>query len=156
MDTQMVDQEPKRSVELIRRIDSRIPSPLLSSTISMVSASPASGPPTHGLGKLADLRAPAAARPAVPGRSLNASPAPSAASGRRAWTSVVARPQAPAAAQAASANAWRPIEVPPVERSQEVSRPSSSRLVQLSSSAKPSVTVPDRPEDVPDSWEDEA
>ena len=55
MDTQMVDQEPHRSVQLIRRIDSRIPSPLLSASIG--GGAGAAGSPS-GLGKLADLRSP--------------------------------------------------------------------------------------------------
>ncbi|KAL4079530.1 hypothetical protein J3A83DRAFT_1117042 [Scleroderma citrinum] len=50
MDTSMVDQEPHRSVQLIRRIDTRIPSPLLGQETT---------PPTS-LGKLIDLRSPAA------------------------------------------------------------------------------------------------
>lgn len=46
----MVDQEPHRSVQLIRRIDTRIPTPLLSQHVASSTAS---------LGRLADLRAPA-------------------------------------------------------------------------------------------------
>jgi len=49
IDTQMVDQEPHRSVQLIRRIDTRLPSPLLSAVIRQASTSP-------GLGKLGNLR----------------------------------------------------------------------------------------------------
>ncbi|KAF8872738.1 hypothetical protein BD779DRAFT_1613762 [Infundibulicybe gibba] len=49
MDTQMVDQEPHRSVQLIRRIDTRVPAPLLSTHI-------ASSAPPPSLGKLADLK----------------------------------------------------------------------------------------------------
>ncbi|KAK0473779.1 hypothetical protein IW261DRAFT_677706 [Armillaria novae-zelandiae] len=50
IDTQMVDQDPHRSVELIRRIDTRIPSPLLSSHV-------ATRPPSRpNLGKLGNLR----------------------------------------------------------------------------------------------------
>jgi transcriptional repressor NF-X1 len=49
MDTQMVDQEPHRSVQVLRRIDTRIPRPLLSKHIS---AAP-SPSPSPGLGRLA-------------------------------------------------------------------------------------------------------
>lgn len=148
----MVDQEPKRSVELIRRIDSRIPTPTLSSAIA---STPSSSVSSHSLGRLADLRAPPPPRP-IPGRSPNASPAPSTSSGSRAWTSVVARPQAPLAPKpVVSANAWRPTQAPPSERRQESPRP-SSHLVQLRPSVTLNDTVPDRAgEDIPDSWEDE-
>lgn len=49
IDTQMVDQEPHRSVQLIRRVDIRLPSPLLSAVIRQASTPP-------GLGKLGNLR----------------------------------------------------------------------------------------------------
>ncbi|KAH8097069.1 hypothetical protein BXZ70DRAFT_974531 [Cristinia sonorae] len=162
MDTQMIDQEPKRSVELIRRIDSRIPSPTLSSTIASTPAS--SSAPSSFLGKLTDLRAPANPRP-VPGRSPNASPAPSAPSSR-AWTSVVSRPQAPAASRPiASGSTWG------VHNStvQSAPRTATSRLVPLSSTPKSStpVAAPSAPvqapalvpapdgQSVPDSWEED-
>ncbi|KAK0489493.1 hypothetical protein EDD18DRAFT_1189467 [Armillaria luteobubalina] len=48
IDTQMVDQDPHRSVQLIRRIDTRIPSPLLSSHVAT--------PRPPNLGKLGNLR----------------------------------------------------------------------------------------------------
>ncbi|KAK0192391.1 hypothetical protein F5146DRAFT_1102355 [Armillaria mellea] len=51
IDTQMVDQEPNRSVQLIRRIDTRIPSPLLSSHVA-----PTRPPSRPNLGKLGNLR----------------------------------------------------------------------------------------------------
>lgn len=88
MDTQMVDQEPHRSVQLLRRVDTRVPTPLLSTVIGT------SAPPPS-LGKLADLRALKSAgaqspswRPAAP------KPVPQSSSGGppRGWTSVVARP----------------------------------------------------------------
>ncbi|KAF7300671.1 R3H domain-containing protein [Mycena chlorophos] len=51
MDTQMVDQEPHRSVRLLKRYDTKVPSPLLSSVLG-IGTVPA---PSGGLGKLADL-----------------------------------------------------------------------------------------------------
>lgn len=65
----MVDQEPHRSVQLIRRIDTRIPAPLLSQAISSAPS----------LGKLVDLRSPAAQKslgdsPAVPKTAMAKSP----------------------------------------------------------------------------------
>ncbi|TFK63598.1 hypothetical protein BDN72DRAFT_963814 [Pluteus cervinus] len=49
VDTQMIDQEPHRSVQLIRRVDTRVPSPLLSQYLTTLG-------PSVNLGKLADLR----------------------------------------------------------------------------------------------------
>ena len=82
MDTQMVDQEPNRSVQLIRRLDTRLPSPLLSTTTLGTAT------PTSTLGKLADLRAPATQRPAPQPRA----PSTSGGAASRGWTAVVARP----------------------------------------------------------------
>lgn len=48
MDTVMVDQEPHRSVQLIRRIDTRVPVPLLSQHVASTGAT---------MGRLVDLRA---------------------------------------------------------------------------------------------------
>ncbi|THH32562.1 hypothetical protein EUX98_g1616 [Antrodiella citrinella] len=167
MDTQMVDQEPKRSVELIRRIDTRIPTPTLSSTVASTPSA------SHSLGRLTDLRAPAALRLGVAGRSPNTSPAPSSssASGSRAWTSIVAKaptpappPTAPKLVGGASVStSWR-NNVNVAARAREVSLPrkvaaTSSRLIQLPAPI-PTPTPPaviSVPEiDVPDSWEDEA
>ncbi|KAG2035118.1 hypothetical protein BDR03DRAFT_935005 [Suillus americanus] len=79
MDTQMVDQEPHRSVQLIRRIDTRIPTPLLSASLPSASPSPAV------LGKLGDLRAPKAVL-------VWAKPQPKVAEAGGKWTAVVSRP----------------------------------------------------------------
>ncbi|KAJ7597086.1 hypothetical protein C8J56DRAFT_307354 [Mycena floridula] len=49
LDTQMVDQEPHRSVQILRRIDTRVPAPLLSAHIASLGSTP-------NLGKLGDLR----------------------------------------------------------------------------------------------------
>ncbi|OCH93354.1 hypothetical protein OBBRIDRAFT_328385 [Obba rivulosa] len=133
IDTQMVDQEPKRSVQLIRRIDSRVPTPLLSSVTATASAAPSAG-----LGRLADLRAPAsqAQRPRV-------SPTPtrptSAAGSGRGWTSVVTR--APLAS--ASPTEWLTARPGPTPS------PAPPR-VQQPEAAPVSV------EDVPEDWEDTA
>lgn len=52
IDTQLVDQEPHRSVQLLRRLDTRIPNPLLSTLTQ------SSTPNPPNLGKLGDLRNP--------------------------------------------------------------------------------------------------
>ncbi|KAJ3535850.1 hypothetical protein NMY22_g6296 [Coprinellus aureogranulatus] len=50
MDTRLIDQEPQRSVQLIKRIDTRIPSPTLSAYLASSVA------PAPNFGRLADLR----------------------------------------------------------------------------------------------------
>jgi transcriptional repressor NF-X1 len=99
IDIQMVDQEPHRrficttlvfclllisshlfSVQLIRRIDTRVPSPLLSASLTSAHS---------GLNKVMDARLPAVVRQ-PPSRSIA-----SGTSGG-SWTSVVARPRAAA------------------------------------------------------------
>ncbi|TBU21244.1 hypothetical protein BD311DRAFT_824916, partial [Dichomitus squalens] len=50
MDTQMVDQEPHQSVQLIRRVDLRVPALLLSASVNGAPAG------SSGLVKLTDLR----------------------------------------------------------------------------------------------------
>ncbi|KAF8651138.1 hypothetical protein AX16_004861 [Volvariella volvacea WC 439] len=117
MDAQMVDQEPYRSVQLVRRIDTRIPSPLLSAHLASLN-------PTPNLGKLADLRNPgaggAAAAASTAGSGLswrttgstpsavfgNMSTASSAGSGKSA--SVTPRGWAATAAAAASSSSLTP------------------------------------------------
>ncbi|PCH44928.1 hypothetical protein WOLCODRAFT_105893 [Wolfiporia cocos MD-104 SS10] len=137
MDTQMVDQEPYRSVQLIRRIDSCIPSPLLS---AVAAAPPPSSSPS--LGKLADLRSPglqALARPRTPQTFPNAGS--SAAGG---WRAVAARP--PQAGP--TLNAWgAPQRASPTPRPLSSS---SSRVVQSTSGTSTPVSA-----DVPDNWEDD-
>lgn len=135
MDSQMVDQEPHRSVQLIRRIDSRIPSPLLSSMIP---------PPGLGLGKLTDLRAPVA-QPFHTGRP----PLPSVTPPSRGWTSVVNRSaQASPAPRVwtAPGNSQRPPAASvPRAQSRASPAPPPTAPQTLSSAAA----------DVPDNWEDD-
>ncbi|KAL1943906.1 hypothetical protein VTO73DRAFT_3724 [Trametes versicolor] len=140
LDTQMVDQEPHRSVQLLRRIDSRVPAPLLSA---------AAAPGPSGLGKLADLRAGGLQPLARPGSALRASPAPAPAG--RGWTSVVARQ--PVAAPAPSSWGGTPARTPTPARSSNPSPvPGPSRVAAVPA---PVVVAPVNPEDVPDNWEDE-
>ena len=49
MDTVLVDQEPHRSIQLVRRVDTRVPSPLLSASLS--------GNGSSSLGRLVDSKA---------------------------------------------------------------------------------------------------
>ncbi|KAG1798823.1 uncharacterized protein HD556DRAFT_153931 [Suillus plorans] len=86
MDTQMIDQEPHRSVQLIRRVDTRIPTPLLSASLPSPMPSPAV------LGKLADLRAPKPISSVTSGSGVWAKPQPKVAEAGGRWTAVVTRP----------------------------------------------------------------
>ncbi|KAE9400329.1 hypothetical protein BT96DRAFT_648208 [Gymnopus androsaceus JB14] len=94
LDSQMVDQDPHRSVQIIRRIDTRIPNPLLSAYIASKFGN---------LGKLGNLRGgPVGTGIASSnsGGSTNRSshtepwPGPAPATTPRGWTSVVASPRA--------------------------------------------------------------
>ncbi|KAH9477552.1 FKBP12-associated protein 1-like protein [Psilocybe cubensis] len=172
MDTQMVDQEPHRSVQLLRRVDTRIPSPVLSQYIS-------SHAPPPSLGKLADFRSLKTAS-ATPSNASSAAAAAAAASWRsnatpkpatppsthRGWTSVVSKPAgagAGGAPAAASTSGWGAQVANP--------RPTAS-LVGTTTSAPQSKSGTPRAvspavasgagsgtnanEPVPDDWEDDA
>ncbi|KAH7097552.1 hypothetical protein BKA62DRAFT_643194 [Auriculariales sp. MPI-PUGE-AT-0066] len=127
MDTALVDVEPHQSVQITRRIDTRIPSPVLSQ------AAGPSTPTSPALGRLVNLQAPA--RPIVtvtPPKSKPASPAPRPGSG---WASVVASAAAPAA----------PTPAAPV-----------SRLTALPRSSSTPASIPRRsPAATTSSWEDD-
>ncbi|EGO03328.1 hypothetical protein SERLA73DRAFT_46818, partial [Serpula lacrymans var. lacrymans S7.3] len=137
MDTQMVDQEPNRSVQLIRRIDTRIPTPLLSESL------------TSTLGKLANLRggSPVVRTPTPHTTSGSSSRTPHAPVGR--WTSVIsgAGPSVNTNTAASSSSgsvgsAWR--KPPPATH--VAAAPQSSQAV---------VSLPVENVDVPESWEDD-
>jgi len=155
MDSQMVDREPHRSVQLIRRIDTRVPTNILSQTVV-----------TSGtLGKLADLRAPA--RAALPAS------APSAGSGSqrvsRGWNSVLALPRAetPPPAHAPSTNSLSARTGPNTPRSTTPSQPANGASSWATPGASRSATpipvpaaaaataAPSSSEAVPDNWEDD-
>ena len=90
----MVDQEPHRSVQLIRRIDTRIPSPVLSAFLA-----------SHTLpqyGKLADLRAPKPVSHLTSGGAGWGQPRGADSGGR--WTAVVTRPASSSPSPAAGAS----------------------------------------------------
>ena len=156
----MVDREPHRSVQLIRRIDTRIPANILSQTVV-----------TSGtLGKLADLRAPS--RPALPA----AAPAPTLAASQRVsrgWNSVLAQPRAetPPPPHAPSTNSLSTWTGPNTSRSTTPSQPASGTSSWATPDAPRSATpllVPSQPvaaaatpapsssEVVPDNWDDDA
>ncbi|KAG6835541.1 hypothetical protein H0H93_000392 [Arthromyces matolae] len=142
VDTEMVDQEPNRrtmfsivpySVRLIRRLDTRIPSPLLSATV----AASAPVPAAPSLGKLADLRS---------------------VSSWRVPTPVSHKPMSKPIASGTSL--WRPRESASTRIAADLKPPSGSTSMaatRASSPAQPTVQMdgPSTPTAVPDSWEDD-
>jgi transcriptional repressor NF-X1 len=134
MDTQLIDPEPHRSVQLIRRIDTRIPDPLLS-----VVTAPA-------LGKLTDLRS-RQTPPPPSGPSKPAATSSGPAWGR-GWSSAVTRQPQPVA----SANLNQVTPMPPVRPVTPI------RREQTASPRKAEVTVEPAPKvdsHVPDDWEED-
>ncbi|KAF7323896.1 R3H domain-containing protein [Mycena kentingensis (nom. inval.)] len=129
MDTQMVDQEPHRSVQLLRRYDTRVPTPLLSSVVAG-STNPAAT--SGGLGKLAtaDLRGGGSWR----SPQTQAQPKVDASKAPRGWG-------APAAAVPSTAA----VATAP-------SRPPGIPAAATNTTAG---AVPQTPTAVPDDWEDE-
>ncbi|KAK7019052.1 FKBP12-associated protein 1-like protein [Favolaschia claudopus] len=134
MDSQMVDQEPHRSVQLLRRFDTKVPTPPLSAAL-------ASSPPPPSLGKLADLRAGMSPSWRAPSSSSKPSPAPTPPpSAPRAWGAASApTPPASAIAQPRPAPTPPPIRAPAAAVAVPVVPPTSTEV----------------PEDVPEDWEDD-
>jgi transcriptional repressor NF-X1 len=127
----MVDREPHRSVQLIRRIDTRVPANLLSQAFTTGST----------LGKLADLRAPVRISPA-------AAPASSGAlRANRGWNSVLTASQGGNPPVAPSANS----QIGPGRISRSTTP--SQALPQLVATT---ATKPPSSDAVPDNWEDES
>ncbi|KAG9123656.1 FKBP12-associated protein, partial [Ceratobasidium sp. 392] len=154
--TQLVDDEPRRSVQLIRRPDSRIPTPTLSQ---------ASAPAPSRLGSLGDLRKPTVTRPGPsigPGagawRSATSSHAPanvhpnpnSVASG----SSALGRgsPMSGSAPSGSSTTPWTRSSAPSAARGGTPVTSAGSRVIPPTIGARSAGSVK---EDVPASWEDE-
>ncbi|KAF7350455.1 FKBP12-associated protein 1-like protein [Mycena venus] len=126
-------EEPHRSVQLLRRFDTKIPHPLLSAALA------ASGPPPS-LGKLADLRAATSGAPSWRTAPAPVKPAPVAAqSAPRAWGAA----STPAPAVVATTAQRQPT--PPVRA------PATSTPVPA-----PPPATPQTPVSVPEDWEDDA
>ncbi|KAI0064980.1 hypothetical protein BV25DRAFT_1799680 [Artomyces pyxidatus] len=140
IDTQMVDQEPHRSVQLIRRIDTRVPSPTLSGSLPST--------PSNGLGKLADLRTPVSQWPRVQ------SMAPAGTSTGKGWTAVVAQPAGakPPAAAPAIKSITKP-GAPSLPASAPRPAPVEARPAPAPAAPRPVSTT--EPATVPENWEDD-
>ena len=155
----MVDREPHRSVQLIRRIDTRAPANLLSQTIVTTT--------TSTLGKLADLRAPA--RAALPASSPAQTPAGSGSPRvNRGWNSVLAQPHAQTPPPPGNGlSAWTGPNAPrsttpsqPASNTSSWATPGASRsvtplLVPSQLEAVVATVTPGSSEPVPDNWEDD-
>ncbi|KAF7289901.1 R3H domain-containing protein [Mycena indigotica] len=129
MDTQMVDQEPHRSVQLIRRYDTKLPTPLLSSIVGTATAAHAGA---GGLGKLADLRG-AGGSWRTPPAAIPKPEIKPATTTQRGWGVPV--------------TPTTPTPVPPIAP--------SSRPPGISVQAHVVAPPPQTPTAVPEDWEDE-
>lgn len=144
----MVDQEPHRSVQIIRRIDTRVPTPLLSTSVGTSSVAPAS------LGRLTPLRAPVAQQPAA-GPSRHATPAASSqAPGTRGWTAIVANPSSSRVSPAPSPTAWL-TGGNSTQRPTGSSTPARVRTPNVTTTTTTAVAASVPEGDVPDDWEDD-
>ncbi|KAK1224635.1 FKBP12-associated protein [Marasmius sp. AFHP31] len=163
LDTQMVDQEPHRSVQIIRRVDTRIPHPLLSAHIASLA------PSAPSLGKLGNLRGGTVSAPSW--RKANASTvsnpnvaAPTATtplSSTRGWTSVVARPTPPTNARpTGSSTSANPSANPSRTGTPDRAATSTPRTGVATNANSVALVPPSVPNpgavDVPDDWEDDA
>ncbi|KAJ7057853.1 hypothetical protein C8F01DRAFT_325430 [Mycena amicta] len=149
MDTQMVDQEPHRSVQLIRRYDTRVPSPLLSTLFGggASTAHHAGG----GLGKLTDLRAGGSWRANPGGQKVDANANAKVASTQpRGWGVQTAVSRGSTAASTSS--------VLPMTTSSVPSAPSRPPGIPIPTPVAVSTPPgpPQTPTDVPEDWEDDA
>ena len=175
MDTQMVDQEPHRrylvfpmaccndltdtchvhSVQLIRRIDTRIPGPLLSEVV----ASTGQG----SLGKLADFRnmnsqsVKSVARSPTPTASIKSASSIAAVGTQRGWTSVISQSGSSAPGAGAGSITGGRLMVPVMGRTAVVTPPTTTAEhndpAPLGSHLT-GVGLQSR-SDVPDDWEDD-
>ncbi|KAK7437497.1 FKBP12-associated protein [Stygiomarasmius scandens] len=172
MDTQLIDQEPYRSVQIIRRIDTRIPTPTLSSHIS--SLGPLASSSSSALGKLADIRLGSGAG-GGPWRSATATTTTgpvtakaqagagnASSSSNRGWTSVVAPSTTNTGPGSGTTSPWggsRSTTPLPQGRS---AGPGAGSSVQRTPAAAPKVDNGPgeeglrEPVAVPDDWEDDA
>ncbi|KAF8957390.1 hypothetical protein BDZ97DRAFT_1906818 [Flammula alnicola] len=132
MDTQMVDQEPHRSVQLLRRVDTRVPTPLLSAG--------AQSPSWRPTGSVAP-----SPRPPTPGSSTQTSGAT-----QRGWTSVVSKPTTGASASA-SVVAPRPTSTLTGMSAGSL----AARSLPQAQVALPSTSDIASNDPVPDNWEDD-
>lgn len=149
MDTQMVDQEPHRSVQLIRRVDTRIPTPLLSASL------PSSSPSPAVLGKLADLRAPKPVSSVTSGSGVWAKPQSRVADAGGRWTAVVSRPGSGSSSPAPGASSSSGAQASTVALSL---KPSGGAWVSSSVQRAREAASLERggeEEAVPDDWEDD-
>ncbi|EIW85230.1 hypothetical protein CONPUDRAFT_135045 [Coniophora puteana RWD-64-598 SS2] len=171
LDATMVDAEPHRSVQLGRRIDCRVPVPLLSQVVFGADSGE-----KKGLGRLTDLRG--GKLPVAYGVSASGSSTPLTSTRPNAWTSVVSRPASSSTPPVASgwttprssspAPVTGRLDVVAASRHAAAARTSASALVTSGPPSRqrtpvtepvsaPTPAPPPVPaEDVPNDWEDDA
>ncbi|KAG9045921.1 FKBP12-associated protein [Tulasnella sp. UAMH 9824] len=142
LDATDIDPEPRRSVELRRRVDTRIPKPLLSEVINPPKAA-AAGPSTSAWGKPLASSSSAPARPAwgqrAPGTSGAAAP----------WSAVVHNAAAATAGSSSSRPRTPPVLPEPRTSSPAITVPNPPPIPQL----PPRVDEPNSA--VPSSWDED-
>ncbi|KAG8925885.1 FKBP12-associated protein [Tulasnella sp. 418] len=147
LDTEEVDQEPRRSVQLLRRIDSRIPNPLLSAAVRPV--------PTGKQSGLVALKRTGVNTPPIASTS-NATPS-SSVPVKMAWgtrPANVAQPSpsstpAPSTSMTLAASFAAMNVTPPVSRPR--TPPVTSQVPTIASAPIAGFA----PEEVPESWEED-
>ena len=140
IDSRMVDAEPQRSVELIRRIDTRTPAPLLSQHLQSHPA-----PSSNPLGRL--LLDPSRIGSAPPKTTMSTAPAP-----RSGWAAIASSSKTPPA-RSNGASPARPVVALPTgsPRPPQAQGPTST-----AAPVKPNQPAPLSPQEVPSDWEDDA
>ena len=137
VDSRMVDAEPQRSVELIRRIDSRIPTPLLSQHLQSHPV-----PPSNPLGRL--LLDPSRIGTPPTKSTTSASSAP-----KSGWAAIASTPKTPSAGSNGASPARLVVALP----SGSPRPPQGQASTAL---AKQNQPAPLSPQEVPSDWEDDA
>ncbi|KAG8920109.1 FKBP12-associated protein [Tulasnella sp. 417] len=141
LDATDVDPEPRRSVELRRRVDTRVPKPLLSEVINPPKAAVA-GPSTSAWGKSPASSSSAPLRPAWGQRA-----APGTSGAAAPWSAVVHNAAAPTAGSSSS-RPRTPVLPEPRTSSPAITVANPAPIARLPPGDGPS-------SDVPSSWDED-
>lgn len=137
-----MDVEPNRSVQIIRRIDTRTPSPLLSQVLSQSALPSVVAGTSNSWGRLTDLRNPSTARSnGLQPLGNGGPPLPNKVPTGKGW----------AAQRSSPVPVWRTQPTAPSSEAKPVAISASANVAGPSTSTMP----PAQPGDFPVSWEDE-